>query len=333
MPPTEYDVCALGNAIVDIVADVPEEFLRLQHIGKDSMMLVDHSRITTLRKSLKSGRAVRAGGASGNMVASVASFGGKAAYMGKIGHDEVGALFSGDLKKLGVYFPTQPMSHEGEATGLCISFVTPDAHRSMCTYLGASVDFGASDVHVATLLNSKFIYLEGFMLDRASTRLALMFAASEAKAAKRKVALALCDPLCVERNRTDFFELLRGKVDILFANERELMTLARTEALEKAVDMVKASVEIAVVTRSEKGSVIVHAGEQIIVPAEMVPHVTDKTGAGDAFAAGFLFGLGSGFDMKKCARLGNLAAAEVISHYGPRPERSLAELAKKKEVL
>lgn len=333
MASSDYDVCALGNAIVDIVADVPDDFLPQQHIAKDAMMLVDRVRINTLRKSLKKARAVRAGGASGNMVAGIASFGGKAAYMGKIGHDEVGQLFSADLKKLGVYFPTAPMMQDGEATGLCISFVTPDAHRSMCTYLGASVDFGANDVHTATLRASQAVYLEGYMLDRASTRLALMFAAAETKTAKRKVALALCDPACVERNRKDFLELLSGKTDLLFANERELMTLMRCSALEPAIDAVKTQVETAIVTRSEKGAIIAHAGQQIVIEAEKVPRVVDKTGAGDAFAAGFLYGLARGFELAKCGKLGSFAAAEIIAHYGPRPEHALGALAKKKGLL
>ena len=333
MSSSTYDVCALGNAIVDIVADVDENFLRQQHIAKDTMMLVDSARITQLRKSLKKARAVRAGGAAGNMVAGIASFGGKAAYMGKIGHDDVGQLFSADLKKLGVYFPTVPMTHEGETTGLCISFVTPGAHRTMCTHLGASVDFGANDVHTGTIRASQIIFLEGYMLDRASTRLALMFAASEARKAGCKVALSLCDPLCVERNRHDFLDLLQSKTDLLFANEKELIALTKLSGLDAAIDAVKVSVDTAIITRSEKGAVIVHAGQQLVAPAEPVPHVVDKTGTGDAYAAGFLFGLARGLDLKICGKLGALAAAEVISHYGPRPEHSLAELAKKKGLL
>jgi sugar/nucleoside kinase (ribokinase family) len=333
LPTPTYDICALGNAIVDIVADVTGEFLIQQHIPKDTMMLVDATRITLLRKSLKGARAIRAGGAAGNTVAGIASFGGKAAYMGRIAFDEVGHLFNDDLKKLGVHFTTLPATHEGAATGLCISFVSPDAHRTMVTCLGSSIEFGAGDIDEQSIRAANLTYLEGFMLDRTATKAALHAAAGMARAARRKVALALCDPACVERNRAAFLELVNGKIDIVFANEKELMMLYKTFDLDVAIKEVKAHVNTAVVTRSEKGAVIVTSSRHFAVAAEPVAHVVDKTGAGDAFAAGFIFGLARGFDLTLCARLGAIAAAEVISHYGPRPEQSLAGLARRAGAL
>jgi sugar/nucleoside kinase (ribokinase family) len=330
VPTPLYDVCALGNAIVDIVADVTPEFLVQQHIPKNTMALVDHGRITVLRKMLKQARAVRAGGAAGNTVAGIASFGGKAAYMGRIAFDEVGHLFNDDLKKLGVHFPIEPAKQDGAATGLCLSFVSPGAERTMCTFLGSSGDFGAADIDDKTLAASNLVYLEGFMLDRPATRAALNAAADKARAAERKVALALCDPACVERNRPAFVDLLQSKVDLVFANEKELTMLYKTFDLDRSIAEVKTHVDTAIVTRSEKGAVIVARTRHFVVDAEPIAHVVDKTGAGDAFAAGFLYGQARGFDLALCARLGGIAAAEVISHYGPRPEQSLAVLAKQK---
>jgi sugar/nucleoside kinase (ribokinase family) len=325
-----FDVCALGNAIVDIVADVPELFLSQQHITKNTVTMVDHTRITLLRKSIKGARAVRAGGAAANTVASVASLGGKAAYMGKIGYDEVGHLFSEDLQKLGVKFPTSPTTHESVPTGICLSFVTTGATRTMCTYLGASVEFGPNDIDLNVLRAAQITYLEGYMLDRSSSKLALYAAADNARAAGRKVGLALCDPTCVDRNRKDFTDLIREKTDIIFANEKELMALYKTFNLDTAIAEVKGHVNTAVVTRSEKGAIIVQGDRQHAINAEPVAHVVDKTGAGDAFAAGYLYGLARRFDPHLCGRLGAIAASEVISHYGPRPEHSLAAIAKQK---
>ncbi|MGE3623445.1 MAG: adenosine kinase [Bdellovibrionales bacterium] len=331
--PAVYDVCALGNAIVDIVAEVPEDFVVSHAIPKSGMMLVDHATITMLRRSVKTARAVRAGGGSGNMVAGIASFGGKAAYIGKIAHDEIGNLFSADLKKLGVDFPIPPLMRGGAASGLCMAFVTPGGDRSMCTFLGASVELDAADIDGGAIRAAQVTYLEGYMLDRIGTKLALMAAADAARGSDRRVALALCDPGCVERNRADFLELVRGKTDILFANERELLTLFPSATLDQAIAELKRHVQIGVVTRSDKGSIVVDRSRHFTVPAEPIAQVVDKTGAGDAYAAGFLFGLARSFDLTLCARLGAIAAAEAISHYGPRPEQSLAALARQKGAL
>ncbi|HUY68579.1 MAG TPA: adenosine kinase [Alphaproteobacteria bacterium] len=331
-PSLAYDVCALGNAIVDIVADVDEAFLRQQRIIKDTMILVDGARITQLRKSLKAARVVCAGGAAGNTVAGLASFGGRAAFMGKIATDDVGHLFKADLQKLGVHYATPPLAHATLATGLCLSFITPDAHRSMCTSLGAAIEFGLNDVHTDIVQAAQILYLEGYLLDRAHSRLALKLAAESARAAKRKTALALCDRFCVERNRKEFVELVEGHTDILFANEKELMALFQAPDLETALADATSRVPLAVVTRSERGAVIAEPGGRFEAPAEPVGHAVDRTGAGDLYAAGFLFGLARQRDLKTCAHLGAIAAAEVIGHYGSRPEHSLTALAKQKGV-
>lgn len=325
-----HDVCALGNAIVDIIADVPDEFLQQQKIAKNSVTLVDHARINALRKLIKRARSVRAGGAASNTVAGIASFGGNPAYMGKIAYDEIGRLFNDDLMKLGVRFPVEPATHEGASTGICLSFVTPGASRTMCTYLGASVDFGTGDIDRSVLRASQITYLEGYMLDRPNTKQALHLAAETARNSGNKVALALCDPSCVERNRDGFLELIGTKTDIIFANEKELMALYKTFHLDAAVQKVKEHVKTAVITRSEKGAIIIDDMRLLNVAAEPIAQVVDKTGAGDAFAAGFLFGFAKRLDTSQCAQLGAIAAAEVISHYGPRPEQSLASLAKQK---
>lgn len=329
---TLFEVCALGNAIVDIVAEVPEAFLQQHHLEKDTMTLMDHEHISALRKSIKAGRAVRAGGSAGNMIAGIASFGSNATFLGKIAEDEIGKLFAADLRKLKVQFPTAPLKAAGVGTGLCLSLVTPDAHRSLCTYLGASTEFGVNDVPLNVVRESHMTYLEGYLLDRTASKLALHLAADTARDAGRRTVLSLCDPHCVERNRKDFLDLIHTKTNILFANEKELIALYKASNLDAAITEVAAHVNIAVITRSEKGAVIVTAAQKMVVPAESIK-VVDKTGAGDLFAAGFLFGLAKQFDIPHCAKLATLAATEVIGHFGPRPEHSLAALAKNKGLL
>jgi len=327
-----YDVCALGNAIVDIVADVPETFLQQQHLVKGTASLVDRARITNLRKLIAKPRMMRAGGAASNTVAGIASFGGKPAYMGKVAYDESGKLFSDDMAKLGVRYPTEPVTDQNISTGMCLSFVTTGANRTMCTYLGASVDFGPGDIDSTVLKQSQIIYLEGYMLDKPNTREALQAAANNARAAGCKVGLALCDVSCVERNRETFLALIGATADIIFANEKELLALYKTFHLDAAIQHVKEHVKTAVVTRSEKGAIILDDKRLLNVSAEAVK-VVDKTGAGDAFAAGYLYGLSKKLDASVCARLGVIAAGEIISHYGTRPEQSLATLAKQKGAL
>lgn len=333
MSQPSFDICAIGHAIVDIIADVPEDFLRQQKITKGSVTMIDAARIAALRKSVKKARSVRAGGAASNTVAGIASFGGKPAYMGKTAYDEVGRLFNDDLMKLGVRYPTEPAKQDGAATGICLSFVTSGAERTMCTYLGASVDFSEGDIDRGVLCDAQIVYLEGYMLDRPNTAQALQLAADTARAAGRKVALALCDVSCVERNRAAFLELIGARTDIIFANEKELMALYKTFHLDAAVQHVKEHVKTAIVTRSEKGAIILDDMRLLNISAEANAHMVDKTGAGDAFAAGFLFGRARGMDVSICAKLGVLAAAEVISHYGPRPEHSLAAIAKQKGAM
>lgn len=321
-----YDVVGLGNAIVDVISAQDDAFLEKWGINKDAMNLIEEDRADLLTKA--SVNAVETSGGSGaNTIAGIASLGGKGAYVGKVADDRLGEVFKSDMEKGGVLFNTSPLL-DGPATARSIIFVTPDGKRSMNTFLGASVEFSPSDVDRATVEAGGILYLEGYLFDKDAAKAAFVHAAEIAHAAGRKVALTLSDSFCVDRHRDSFRQLIRTQVDILFANEEELLSLYETRDFDAAVEHLRQDTGLAAITRSEKGSVVIGDGDPIAVPAEPVSQVVDTTGAGDQYAAGFLFGMARDLPLATCAKLGHIAAAEVISHYGPRPEVSLANLAK-----
>ncbi len=321
-----YDVVGLGNAIVDVISKQDDAFLAKWGINKDAMNLIEEARADLLTKA--SVDALETSGGSGaNTIAGIASFGGKAAYIGKVADDRLGGVFKTDMARVGVPFDTDPLI-DGAATARSIIFVTPDGKRSMNTYLGASVEFSPSDVDRDMVEAGGILYLEGYLFDKEAAKAAFVHAAEIAHAAGRKVSLTLSDSFCVDRHRDSFRQLIRTQVDILFANEEELLSLYQTRDFDSAVELLRQETGLAAITRSEKGSVVIGDGEPIAVAAEPVSQVVDTTGAGDQYAAGFLFGVARGLSLETCARLGHIAAAEVISHYGPRPEVALVDLAK-----
>ena len=322
-----YDVVGLGNAIVDVISAQDDAFLETWGINKDAMNLIEEDRADALTEA--SVNAVETSGGSGaNTIAGIASFGGKAAYIGKVADDRLGKVFKADMENGGVPFETEPLT-EGPATARSIIFVTPDGKRSMNTFLGASVEFAPSDVDREMVEAGSILYLEGYLFDKEIAKSAFVHAAEIAHAAGRKVSLTLSDSFCVDRHRDSFRQLIRTQVDILFANEEELLSLYETRDFDAALEQLRAETGLAAVTRGEKGSVVIGEGDPIEVPAEPVSEVVDTTGAGDQYAAGFLFGVARGLPLATCAKLGHIAAAEVISHYGPRPEVSLGSLAAK----
>jgi sugar/nucleoside kinase (ribokinase family) len=325
MMPDLYDVAAIGNAIVDVIAPCDDAFLTENGLTKGAMMLVDPA--ASARLYSRMAQAVEAsGGSAANTIAGLASFGGKGAFMGKVADDQLGRVFAHDMRAIGARFENAPLVG-GPATAVSMINVTPDAQRTMCTYLGASVEFTDADVDAATVEAAKIVYLEGYLFDAEAARRAFAKAAALAHGAGRKIALTLSDSFVVERHRGGLKGFIEGQVDLLFANEAELLALYETSDFDAACAELARHCELAAVTRSEKGSVVVSRGELIPVPAEPVEKVVDTTGAGDQYAAGFMFGLSQGRALADCARLGGLAAAEVISHYGPRPQVRLKDLA------
>jgi sugar/nucleoside kinase (ribokinase family) len=271
------------------------------------------------------------GGSAANTMAGVASLGGRAAFIGKVRQDQLGTIFAHDIRAAGVTFRTPPAS-DGPPTARSLIFVTPDAQRTMNTYLGASVELGPEDVDEALVAAARVTYLEGYLWDRPRAKEAFRKAARLAHAAGGKVALTLSDPFCVERHREEFLQLIRGPVDILFANEAEIRSLWQVQDFDAARAATRGLVEVAVLTRSEKGCVILSTKDEEAVPAAAVERVVDTTGAGDLFAAGFLYGYTKGHSLKQAAQIGALCAAEVISHVGARPETSLAALVAERLV-
>jgi sugar/nucleoside kinase (ribokinase family) len=321
------DVVGIGNAIVDVLAQADDSFIRQEQLAKGTMALIDEARAQALYGKMAAGIEA-SGGSAANTIAGIASLGGKAAYIGKVADDLLGKVFAHDLRATGVRYDTTPLTG-GPPTARCLILVTPDAQRTMNTFLGASVEFQPGDIDRDLVASAQVTYLEGYLFDRPSAKEAFRQAGEIAHQAGRKVSLTLSDPFCVDRHRADFRELIRGHVDILFANEAEICSLYETKDFEQAAAAVKGEAEVAVLTRSEKGAIVVTAKERVAVPAAPVAKVVDTTGAGDLFASGFLYGFTRGRDMAHCARLGALCAAEIISHFGARPESKLADLAAK----
>jgi sugar/nucleoside kinase (ribokinase family) len=312
-----FDVVGIGNALVDVIAQAPEAFLDENGLTKGWMDLIDTDRAVHLYRQL--GSAVEmSGGSAANTMCGIASFGGRAAYVGKVGDDELGLVFGHDLLAVGVQFRAGAV--DGEVpTGRCIIVVTPDAERTMNTYLGASSLLGVPDLDESAVADGKVLYMEGYLYDRDEAKAAFRHAAGVAHEAGRMVSLTLSDSFCVDRHRDDFLALVDDEVDLLFGNEAELISLYQTETFDEAVAQLRKHCEFAAVTVGASGSIIVTADELIEVAAVPVRKVVDTTGAGDLYAAGFLHGLTSGRPLHECGRLGSIAAGEVISHVGPRP--------------
>jgi sugar/nucleoside kinase (ribokinase family) len=321
-----YDVVGIGNAIVDIIARCDEGFLSKHGLAKGFMRLIDAEDANRLYEAM--GPAVeRSGGSVANSIAGLASFGATCGFIGRVAADQFGGIFRHDIRSLGVAYDTPPAA-DGAPTARCLILVTPDGERTMNTFLGASVDFTPEDLDRDLIAAAKIVYLEGYLFDRDEAKAAFRDAARDAKASGAKVALSLSDAFCVDRHRDDFKSLVREGADIVFANEKEITTLYQVNSFEEAADAALKDCELAVLTRSEAGSVIVAAGETIEIEADPVRRVVELTGAGDLYAAGFLYGLTQGASLPVCGRLGSLAAAEAIGHIGARPEISLRELAK-----
>ncbi len=324
------DVLAMGAAIVDVLANVEESMIESQiphGMRRGAMSLIDEARAVEIY-ALMPAAIETSGGSAGNTVAGLASFGGKGAFIGKTAQDQLGEIFRHDLKSMNIEFTTQPIVI-GAKTARCLILVTPDGERTMNTYLGASQLLSVDDMDEDLIGRATVIYLEGYLFDPENAKKAFHVAADMAHKAGRKVSISLSDPFCVDRHRDDFRKFVDHHTDILFANENEIMSLYQTTSFEDAVDAIQGVCEIAVLTRSDKGSVIVTADKIIPIHAEPVNKVVDTTGAGDQYAAGFLYGYTHNMPLDTCGRLGALAAAEVISHMGPRPQVSYADFVKK----
>jgi adenosine kinase len=326
MSSCRFDLLGLGNAIVDVISRADDDFLAAQDLRKGAMMLIDEARAEDLYKAMGTTTIV-SGGSAANTIIGAASLGCSAAFIGKVKADELGAVFAHDIRAAKVKFSTA-FAPDGAASARCLVLVTPDGQRTMNTFLGASQNLTEADVDEDLVKQSRFIYLEGYLWDPPEAKAAFVKAAKIARKAGRKVALSLSDSFCVDRYRDEFIGLIRSEsVQILFANESELHSLYQTADFDTAIERLRSENILGVVTRSERGSLVVTREETVAVSAIPVDEVVDTTGAGDLFAAGFLTGLAKDQDLKTCARLGALAASEIIQHIGARPQADLAQLA------
>lgn len=331
MAAARFDVIGIGNAIVDIIGRCDEAFLADVGAAKGSMRLVAADDIKQIYK--KMGPAVEiSGGSAANTIAGVASFGGKAAFLGTIADDEFGKIFQHDIRSIGVTFDVAPLANSAP-TSRSLILVTPDGERTMNTFLGISTSLSEAQLNPDLIRKSEILYLEGYLFDEPQAKQAFHSALQIAKKSNRKVALTLSDGFCVDRHRDEFLKLIRAGIDILFANESEIKSLYQTEAFDFAAKNAGEDAKLAVLTRSEKGSLIVSGEKSIEIAREYIPELVDTTGAGDLYAAGFLFGYAKGYELAICGQLASLAASEVISHIGARPEVSLNELAHEKGLI
>lgn len=326
MSDARFDVVGIGNAIVDVLSHEDDEFLVRHGMTKGTMALIDADAADKLYDDMGAGIEC-SGGSAANTIAGLASLGGKGAFIGKVKDDGLGKVFHHDIEAIGVHFPTDAAT-DGLSTARCLIHVTPDAERTMNTFLGACVDLGPNDVDEDVVRASSVTYLEGYLWDKEDAKAAFVKAAELAHEAGREVSLSLSDPFCVGRHRDSFLDLVENHVDVLFANEDEIIALYEAEDFDDALQHVRGHCKIAALTRGAKGSVVISGDEVHIVDCDPVEHVADTTGAGDAYAAGFLFGYTNGHaaDLAQCAKLGNIAAAEIISHFGARPETPLNEV-------
>lgn len=320
-----FDVVGIGNALVDVIAHASDGFLGDHGLVKGSMTLIETDRAVQLYGALD-GAVEMSGGSAANTMCGVASFGGRAAYIGKVNGDDLGDVFGHDMRAVGVEFHGGGVDH-GTPTGRCVIVVTPDAERTMNTYLGVSSFLEVADVDDDVVADSSVLYMEGYLFDRDDAKAAFRHSAQVAHAHGRTVSLTLSDSFCVDRHRDDFRGLVADEVDLLFGNDEELLSLYETDSFDAGVTALRAECKLAAITRGAAGCVVITHDEVVEVPAVSVDRVLDTTGAGDLFAAGFLHGLTSGRGLAECGRLGSVAAAEVISHVGPRPLVDLHTLA------
>ncbi len=328
-PVDALDVVTVGNALVDVLASAKDEDLAALGLVKGTMALVDRTRSEAIYETM--GPTTEAsGGSAANTAAGVAALGGRVAFLGRVADDGLGRAFTHDIRSIGVAFePTPAPAADGESvTGHCLVLVTADAERTMATHLGVASDFGAVDLHDGHLSAAQVVYLEGYLWEQESAKVAMREAIAVAHAGDASVALSLSDPFCVEHHRAEFLELMKGDLEMLFANEEEIVLLFGVDDFDAAVRAVEETGVLAALTRGAAGSVVVTATGPVAVPAAPVDRVVDTTGAGDLFAAGFLHGITNGLDPAACARLGGLCAAEVISHVGARPLADLRALVK-----
>ena len=325
MQNAKFDVTGIGNAIVDVLAQADDALLEKHGLPKGAMNLIDAETADRLYSVMGSGIEA-SGGSAANTIAGIAALGGKTAYIGKVAQDQLGEVFTHDLRAVGVTYDTAPLVG-GLPTARSLIFVTPDAQRTMQTFLGATSQLGPEDVNMGYITGSKVVYLEGYLWDQPRAKEAMRNAAIAAHNWGVKVAFTLSDSFCVGRYRAEFLELVEEHVDILFANEHEILSLYEVEKFDDALQKVRGQTEIAALTRSEKGSVVLRGNEVHVIDAVPGVKVVDTTGAGDAYAAGFLYAYTQGWDLAKAGRLGGAMAAEVISHYGPRVESNVKALA------
>lgn len=321
---TQFDVLGIGNALVDVLSHESEAFVQRMNLNRGTMTLIDEHRAHELYDAMGPGVEI-SGGSAANTIVGLASFGASAAYLGKVRDDQLGEVFAHDISSTGVTFK-RAQAGDGPSTGRCLIVVTPDAQRTMNTFLGASAFLGPDDIDTDLVASARIVYLEGYLWDRPEAKEAYRKAATIAHEAGNEVSLTLSDPFCVDRHRREWLTLVEDQVDVLFANEAEICSLYEC-GFDAAVKRVRDHCKVAAVTRSEHGSVIVSDHDVHAVPAHPVERLVDTTGAGDLYASGFLFGYTRGHDLVTCARLGSLAASEVISHLGARPEARLSDLA------
>jgi len=317
----EYDLVGIGNALVDVVAQTDDTFLDGNELAKGGMMLVDADQSSALYDRMPPGTE-SSGGSCANTMAGFAALGGKGAYIGKVRDDQFGTVFRHDMRALGCAFDTAAAT-DGPATGRCLVLVTPDAQRTMCTFLGAACLLTPDDLDKDVIRNGRVTYMEGYLFDEPPAQAAFIEAAETAHAAGREVSITLSDGFCVDRHRAAFRDLVEHHVDVLFANEVEICSLYQVDGFDDALQQVRGHCKVACLTRSEKGAVIVSGDEVHVIDAVPVSKVLDTTGAGDQYAAGFLYGYTQGKDLQTCGKIGAVTAAEVIQHYGARPETDL----------
>ncbi|MGE4352060.1 MAG: adenosine kinase [Bdellovibrionales bacterium] len=328
--PAVYDVCTIGNAMVDIIADCDDTFLSSYGVIKGAMNLVDEARIDFLYDHIGPSLEM-SGGSAANTAAGIAALGGQPCYIGKVRDDPFGIIFAHDMRASGVHYQTQ-LATEGSSTGRCLVLVTPDSQRSMNTYLGICADLSADDIDPQLVANAQITYLEGYLFDKPKAQEAFYVAAGLVHEAGRQLALTLSDTFCVDRHRSGFLDLVKNQVDILIANEFELMSLFQVSSFEEAMSAARGCCDLVVGTRSEKGAVILAGDDSFIIAAEPPPQLRDSTGAGDLFASGFLYGVTHGKDVPVSGRIGAIVASEAISHYGPRPQSDLKALLDSKGI-
>jgi len=325
------DLVGIGNAIVDVLSKTGDDFLQENKIHKGTMTLIEAEQAEALYSKMGPGMEI-SGGSAANTVAAFAAMSGNAGYIGKVANDQLGNVFRHDIQAAGVTFDTLALQ-DGPPTARCLILITPDAQRTMCTFLGACVWIAPSDLNEEMIKNAAVTYLEGYLFDRDRAKQTFRKASELSRGAGKKVSLTLSDPFCVQRHRFEFLDLVTKGVDILFANEQEILTLFDTSKIEEAMVRARESCPLTIITRSAQGSVIVTDKEVIEVAAEPVPQVVDTTGAGDMYAAGFLYGFTRGKPLAECGRIGSIAAAEIISHVGARPQTDMKQLLRDKKAI